>query len=270
MGSTGLCMQVNPPVPVSGYVPHTPVCANTCVPWLCVCTRTPTPRVCVCVCTHTRECLRLSFVCLSPFPHHFVLLRVCRAIARGPPRRCGAISSNANYSPNQKPFGARTGCLAQWRNLHGFPRGRTVLAAPSPRRPTHPALGPSARPSGGPEPGDPRPGSRHRAALRRFEPRERGGNGELRTWGGARAAPRGDAVCLRHRGASVSPCGSRCPPGVPVPPVRSRRPHIPMRMPVSPWGWRCLRGGPGAPRRAAGVCPRPAPVAMGTARPAPR
>lgn len=93
-----------------------PVCASPCVSTpLCAHAHPP----CVSVCAHTRECLRLSFPCLPPFPHHFVLLRVCQGLARGPspgaacpPRRCEVISRNANYSPDQKPFGARTGCLA--------------------------------------------------------------------------------------------------------------------------------------------------------------
>lgn len=116
--STGLCMHVNAPVRIFGYVPHASVCASPCVSTpLCAHAHAHPP--CVSVCAHTRECLRLSFPCFPPFPHHFVLLRVCRGLARGPspgaacpPRRCEVISRNANYSPDQKPFRARTGCLA--------------------------------------------------------------------------------------------------------------------------------------------------------------
>lgn len=151
----------------------------------------------------------------------------------------------------------------------GFPRGRTVLAAHSPRRPTHPALDLSARPSSGPEPGDPRPGSRHRAALRRFELRGTG-NTKLGAGGAAQGPPPvGMPVCLCHRGAPVPPCppeGAHVPLGVPVPPVRSRCPRIHVRMPVSPWECRCPRGGRDVsvgvavpPVGAAGVCPPPRP-----------
>ncbi|CAN8191218.1 unnamed protein product [Coccothraustes coccothraustes] len=115
---------------------------------------------------------------------------------------CGVISSNANYSSDQKPLGARTGCLAQWRDLHGLPS-------------------------------------------------------------------------RQDRARSLLPALTHAPSALPLCP--SRFPRIRERMPVSPWECRCPGGGgdvsvgvPVPPVGAAGVCPRPAPVAMGTARPAPR
>lgn len=157
------------------------------------------------------------------------------------PAGAGGTSRNANYRPGLQPFGAGTGRLA--RRLQ--PHRRHLLPfpppAPGPRsQPTVPRCPTRAAPSavtppGGPKPGapPPPPSPRQPPPPQRFQPRDWGGGGRAgRPW-----ANRGRG----SRGTGCPRWDARVPRGVPVP-----------------------------PGRAAGAPPLPAPVAMGTAREAPR
>lgn len=218
LGSTGLCMQVNPPVPVSGYVPHTPVCANTCVPWLCVCTRTPTPRVCVCVCTHTRECLRLSFVCLSPFPHHFVLLRVCRAIARGPPRAPPALPAGAGQlavtlitARTRNPSGQGPAASHSGGTSMGFPVAERCSQPPPRAAPRTQRSAPLPVPRVGPSLATPAPAAAAEQLCGGSSPGREGGTGNSERGAEHGLLPAGMPCAC----ATVGPRCPRVGPGVP-------------------------------------------------------
>lgn len=243
--STGLCVRESSCSRVCVCPSHICVCKHVCGrAFVCAHAHPPCVSVSVsvhtpaCHCVRTRERLRLQLCVLPPSPNYFVLLGVCRGLAPGPSpgsacpsRRCGVISSTANYSPDQKPFGARTGCLARQDR---FPPRQDRARSPFPAH--------SARPLCPPLGGTPtwRPPARQPPPSSSAEVRApgQGRNGQHRAWG-------------RGRGAvPVLPWG-------PVPPRPREGGAVPAGVPVSPEGLQVR-------------VPRPAPVTMGTARPAPR